>query len=502
MADLAPLKYGRVVGRFLANVADGPDINDSPEFPPLTGSVTFTAEAPKILVAEAVPDPATYVQLPKYYKVSLDEFGYLTWRGGRGVRLVAPNADTNPNEWTWRVSFDLSYEGDPVPISPFSFVVPEYTPGPDEENPDAGSSGLVDLTLVSPVPASEGNAVVRGLSVVSVSIDGNDLIFELDNGEELDPVTVPAIAAANAAAAAAASSQSAAAASATAALNAVNSFDLDIGTVTTGAAGSSASASVHGGPPAWTVDLTIPRGDTGATGPAAPDATSSVKGILQLTGDLGGTAASPTVPGLASKVPTSRTISTTAPLTGGGDLSADRTLAVSDSTTSAKGVVQLAGILAGTAASPAFNAAAFGTSSSTACVGNDSRLSDARTPTAAGQVYDIAYVAQTGTRATGAGNVLPHGIKLRRAVRFTEVTYRGNTADASGNLVVELRKNGSQVSGTPKTIAAADQTAGGANATNTGTWDFAVGDVLSVQVTGVGTTPGTYLEADIKGVTL
>ena len=38
---------------------------------------------------------------------------------------------------------------------------------------------------------------------------------------------------------------------------------------------------------------------------SVPDATNSVKGILQLTGDLGGTAASPTVPGLASKANTS-----------------------------------------------------------------------------------------------------------------------------------------------------------------------------------------------------
>jgi hypothetical protein len=52
-------------------------------------------------------------------------------------------------------------------------------------------------------------------------------------------------------------------------------------------------------------------------------------------------------------VPTTRTISTTAPLTGGGDLSANRTLAVSDATTLATGVIQLAGNLAGTAALPA-----------------------------------------------------------------------------------------------------------------------------------------------------
>lgn len=51
---------------------------------------------------------------------------------------------------------------------------------------------------------------------------------------------------------------------------------LAIGTVTTGAAGSSASASVTGTPPSQTLNLTIPRGatgatgGTGATGPAGP----------------------------------------------------------------------------------------------------------------------------------------------------------------------------------------------------------------------------------------
>ena len=55
---------------------------------------------------------------------------------------------------------------------------------------------------------------------------------------------------------------------------------------------------------------------------------------------------------LAAIVPTSRTISTTAPLTGGGDLGANRTLAVSDATTGAVGVVRLTNALGGTGASP------------------------------------------------------------------------------------------------------------------------------------------------------
>jgi len=45
----------------------------------------------------------------------------------------------------------------------------------------------------------------------------------------------------------------------------------------------------------------------GVAASGAPDATSSVKGVLQLTGDLGGTAASPTVPGLSGKANTSHT---------------------------------------------------------------------------------------------------------------------------------------------------------------------------------------------------
>ena len=141
-----------------------------------------------------------------------------------------------------------------------------------------------------------------------------------------------------------------------------------------------------------------------------------------------------------------------------------------------------------------------GTTSSTVCIGNDSRLSDARTPTAAGQVADlsiVAFGANTARAASSYGD-FPFGVKLQRALTLTSVTYRAATADASGNLVVELRKNGSTVSGSSATIAAANQVAGG---TATGTWSFATGDIVTVYVTGVGTTPGKGLIADITGVT-
>jgi hypothetical protein len=61
------------------------------------------------------------------------------------------------------------------------------------------------------------------------------------------------------------------------------------------------------------------------------DATTTTKGIVRLAGDLAGTANNPTVPELANKVPTSRTVSTTSPLLGGGALSSNLSLSIQQS---------------------------------------------------------------------------------------------------------------------------------------------------------------------------
>jgi hypothetical protein len=470
------LKFGKIVGRFLANVADGVDSDDLPEFEPLSGEVTIKAEPPKILVPQGDPDPTTVVQLPDYYVCTLDDQGYLSNQGERGVRVIAPTpGTTNPSTFTYRVSFNLYYGTKPVKLPSFSFYVTEYTPGPNPADPDTGSTGITDLTKVSPVPGSLGNAVTAGVSVVGVALVGDALVFSLSDGSTLPGVPIPAITDAQAAADAAADSASDAADSATAAETAAASFTLGIGTVTTGAPGSSAAASVTGPSPHWLLNLTLPQGATGPAGPPAPDATSSVKGILQLAGDLGGTAASPTVPGLAGK----SNVGHTHPATD-----------ISDSTTVGRNLMKATDA-----------AAARGVISTIA--DTDPRLSDSRTPTAAGQVYDIVYVHTNSatTRATGGGNVASQGIKLTRNIRITQVRYRGATAGVSGTLDVELRKNGSQVASTNKSIAVADQTAGGANATATGTFDYDAGDILLPWITAVGTTPGLGLIVEITAVT-
>ncbi|MEV0356375.1 hypothetical protein AB0H71_09960 [Nocardia sp. NPDC050697] len=427
MADLPPLKYGKVVGRFLANVIDGPDLGDHPEFPPLTGTVTFAADAPTVLVPQALPSPATYVQLPKHYECQLDEFGYLTWRGKRGVRLVAPGSGTNPAGWTWRVSFDLSYDGDGVPLRSFSFEVPEYVAGPDAEDPDSDSTGLVDLTLAAPVPSSAGNAVVTGPPGAGIQIDGQVATY----------AQLPA-------------------APGEGAQYVVQADGLLYVFHASGGWPPSGQGVIIRGP----AGTTVWSGITGkpATFPPAIGATAT-------------TAVAGDDPRLTNaRTPTTHTHPANQ---------------ISDSSAVGRSVL--------TAADAAAARTALAVAATT-----DPRLSDARTPTAAGQAYDIAVKAHTGTRAAGAGTALPEGLRLERAVKISAVTYRGETA-GTGNLVVELRRNGTALTGSSATIAAA---AHATDTTVTGDWNLAAGDRLTVHITAADSPAGRGLQASLKGVTL
>jgi hypothetical protein len=110
---------------------------------------------------------------------------------------------------------------------------------------------------------------------------------------------------------------------------------------------------------------------------------------------------------------------------------------------------------------------------------------------------DMSIVAfgKDTTGAVGAGD-FTFGVKLQRALTLTSVTYRCATA-GTGDLTVELRKNGAAVSGSSATITSANQVAGG---TATGSWSFAAGDILTHYITTVDTAPGTGLIADITAV--
>ncbi len=158
------------------------------------------------------------------------------------------------------------------------------------------------------------------------------------------------------------------------------------------------------------------KGDTGDTGPpgsdaTVPDATGSVKGKLKLTNDLGGTADTPTVPGLASKVDTAGSGLTKTGTTlsadfgsGAGKVTQGNDARLSDERTPSNNSVTSAKIVDGTIVNADVNASAaiaesklslatdaaagtgsrrtLGTGAQQACAGNDSRLSNARTPSA------------------------------------------------------------------------------------------------------------------------
>ncbi|MEV0760208.1 hypothetical protein [Nocardia sp. NPDC050435] len=428
MADLPPLKYGKVVGRFLANIVDGPDIDDLPEFPPLTGTVTFTAGAPKVLVAQAQPAPATYVQLPEHHECHLDESGYLSWRGGRGVRLVAPSPATNPTDWTWRVSFDLWFDGRRIPMDAFDFELPEYVPGIDPADPDSGSTGLVDLTLVSPVPGSGGTGVVAGPRGDGLRIDGQVATYS----------ALPA------------------------------------------GVGEGAQYVVRadgllyvfhaaaGGWPATGQGIVI-------RGPAGSSKWADIVGKPETFAPIIGPGATAAVAGDDPRLHNPRT-----------------PVAHSHSAAALSDVTDLgrALLLAADASAARMALNAVGT--------NDTRLSDARRPTPAGQAYDIAFKSHMGIREAGAGNVKAEGLRIERDFTVQAVTYRGETA-GTGNLTVELRRNGVAVAGTSAVIAAANHNK---DTTVTGTWNFVAGDRLTVHITAVDSPAGDGLQASLKGVTV
>lgn len=110
---------------------------------------------------------------------------------------------------------------------------------------------------------------------------------------------------------------------------------LSIGTITTGAAGTSAAATISGVAPNQFLNLTLPTGATGATGPTGPANTLTIGTVTTLSS---GSSATATITGPAPN----QTLSLGIPM---GP-------AVADATTTSKGQVQLAGDLAGTAAAP------------------------------------------------------------------------------------------------------------------------------------------------------
>lgn len=214
--------YGTVTGRFLLAYSDSADGDLYPDGAPAKGSVLFTPSPNFVKNVTASPAPVTI--LPATISCDLDSEGYLLgYTGTRGVRLVATDdADNNPVDWTWKVTFRLT-DADGTPtrgIPDFSFELPQGT--------------TVDLTTAMPVTDANGTFYLVGPTGAT------------------GPSNV-----------------------------------LNVGTVTTGAAGSNAAVQITGTSPSQTIDFTIPQGAQGIQGPQGVQGIQGIKGDKGDQGDQG-----------------------------------------------------------------------------------------------------------------------------------------------------------------------------------------------------------------------
>lgn len=183
--------------------------------------------------------------------------------------------------------------------------------------------------------------------------------------------------------------------------------------MTTGAAGSTASATITGTAPNQTLNLTIPQGQQGPVGAGAPDATTTTKGSIQLAGDLGGTAAAPTVPGLAGKANTSHT----------------HTAAnISDSTATGRSVLTATDAAAArTAIGAGTSSLIIGTTASTAAAGNHTHA-DLTNATASAVANTLVKRDANGDANFGGARVLNFG-GFRVNGTLTNTTYVTDAAN-------------------------------------------------------------------------
>lgn len=146
MANLAPLTYGIVKGRYVDLVGDLTDPDAEPDVIPLKGTVTFRLSAEELKVTTATPAPAS-VHASEVV-ATLDSQGYLSRNDLRTVALQATNDPaTNPTNLQWSVSFDLWTQDDRwVERQPFSFALP------------AGAT--VDLIQVAPLLTPAPNTII------------------------------------------------------------------------------------------------------------------------------------------------------------------------------------------------------------------------------------------------------------------------------------------------------------------------------------------------------
>jgi hypothetical protein len=225
----------------------------------------------------------------------------------------------------------------------------------------------------------------------------------------------------------------------------------------------------------------------------SPDATASTKGLVQLAGDLSGTAAAPTVPGLANKANTSTTVSAGTGLTGGGDLSTNRTLSANFGTTAGtiaqgndsriagaeqvanKGAASGYASLDGSTKVPVAQLPT-GTSGSTVALGNHTHT----------LTFSLTSFFKSGVLTTTTGT---QRLPIDGTYTIVGTRLMVGTAPTGSSLIVDVNKNGTTIyttQGNRPTIAAASNAGGPGTAPDVTA--LAAGDYLTVDIDQVGSS--------------
>jgi len=168
-----------VVGRLVKGVADSDDVDQDVDILPIVGAnITFTPSLtpPIYKVMSATPSPITVYQ--ESVRATTDENGYVKVEDNlsQGVELVYGfDPDILPNGWTWSVMINV---GGNFPPQVFAI--------------QGSDGGIVDLSTVMPVPPNPGEDVIYWQSVLD---EINEVKAGIEDGTYfVDAIeTVPAV---------------------------------------------------------------------------------------------------------------------------------------------------------------------------------------------------------------------------------------------------------------------------------------------------------------------
>ena len=538
--------YLRVVGR----IGDtSSDVDELPDRVMASGQVFLKPNIKDGWAEQTTADDGIdELMIPAPIQCTIED-GWMTYDGKPYVWLVV-----GEENWNWNISFNqIRIAGVAKKIDAYNF---DITPATEAEIENPLYQGVNLALLQEFTDPDTGNKAVRGQqgwSIDGVSITGGDqLVISLNDpmNTSLPPVTIPAVADANTARDAAIAARDAALIAETnaetaeanaetardasiAAKNdaetAANAFDVNVISTTTLPPGSSATVTVDdSAAPTYGLTFGIPQGNVGPTGPPAPDADATTKGILQLAGDLTGTAAAPVI---GSKKVTGAKIddNTITSLQIAPDAITSSELADNavDTNAIANGAVIAAKIANDTITSTQIAADAITSSEladnavDTNAIANGAVTSDKIADDSimngdinsaagiglakmGGKGASFSFVVQGGTRAASAFGDLLVGIYIQQPMVIDSITYQFGTADASGSTTLKCKKNTSDMLTTGQAgitfTNQADGTATDAARTFVPTSNntFAKGDRFGCEVLTVGGTPGKILIVNVE----